>query len=111
MTLLTVTATGLSGGAALLSGVVVVMAAQGLPDQPLNGQTGRRGNRALCAAGRGRRPRGQTDAVVQFLLLPDCAAVGVAVGVSRAGSAVVLVGADWYSRMTGEPVQPEGGAS
>jgi hypothetical protein len=32
------TATGLSGGAALLSGVVVVMAAQGLPDQPLNGR-------------------------------------------------------------------------
>ncbi len=25
--------------------------------------------------------------------------------------AAVLVGADWYSRMTGEPVRPEGGAS
>ena len=25
--------------------------------------------------------------------------------------AAVLVGADWYSRMTGEPVQREGGAS
>ena len=25
--------------------------------------------------------------------------------------AAVLVGADWYRRMTGEPVRPEGGAS
>ena len=25
--------------------------------------------------------------------------------------AAVLVGADWYARMTGEPVRPEGGAS
>ena len=39
----------------------------------------------------GGRRGGPTGAVVQLLLLPGWVAVGVAVGVSRAGSAVVLV--------------------